>query len=77
VAGGVAAGRAADEDYTANRYHQPDDEWTEEMDLRGLAQDTELVYELGRDAANSNLWPQWKDGSEFKAIRDESAGARR
>jgi Zn-dependent M28 family amino/carboxypeptidase len=77
VEGGTAAGRAADEDYTAKRYHQPDDEWTATMDLRGLAQDTELVYALGRDMANSARWPGWKEGSEFKAVRDQTADQRR
>ncbi len=77
VEGGMEAGRTADQDYRAKRYHQPDDEWSESMDLRGLALDTELVYALGRDLANSTRWPDWKPASEFKAIRDASAGARR
>jgi Zn-dependent M28 family amino/carboxypeptidase len=77
VEGGTAAGRAADDEYTAKRYHQPDDEWTANMDLRGLAHDTELVYALGRDIANSTRWPEWKEGSEFKAVRDDTAGERR
>lgn len=72
----MEAGRAADQDYRAKRYHQPDDEWSESMDLRGLALDTELVYALGRDLANSTRWPEWKPDSEFKAVRDESAVAR-
>jgi Zn-dependent M28 family amino/carboxypeptidase len=75
--GGVDAGRSAEDEYTAQRYHQPGDEWSANMDLRGLALDTELIFTLGRDLANSTRWPSWKDTSEFKAVRDESAGARR
>ena len=74
--GGADAGRAAEDEYTARRYHQPDDEWSEAMDLRGLALDTELIFMLGRDLANSTRWPEWKPNSEFKAVRDASAGAR-
>ena len=75
--GGVEGGRAAEDEYTAKRYHQPDDEWSETMDLRGLALDTELIFGLGRDLANSARWPDWLPQSEFKAVRDESAGERR
>lgn len=32
---------------------------------------------VGRDLAADGAWPQWKPGSEFRAIREQSAGARR
>jgi Zn-dependent M28 family amino/carboxypeptidase len=76
VNGGVAAGRAHREDYYANRYHQPGDEWTPGMDFRGEAQDVALLYLLGRKLATSD-WPEWNAGSEFKQIRETSAGERR
>jgi Zn-dependent M28 family amino/carboxypeptidase len=75
VNGGVSAGRAHREDYYAHRYHQPGDEWTPEMDFRGEALDVTLLYTLGRKLATSG-WPQWNVGSEFKEIRDQSAGQR-
>jgi Zn-dependent M28 family amino/carboxypeptidase len=75
VNGGVATGRAQREDYYAHRYHQPGDEWTPSMDFRGEAQDVALLYNLGRKLATSG-WPQWNAGSEFKEIRDASAGQR-
>ena len=75
VNGGVSAGRAHREDYYAHRYHQPGDEWTPEMDFRGEALDVTLLYNLGRKLATSG-WPQWDAGSEFKEIRDKSAGQR-
>jgi Zn-dependent M28 family amino/carboxypeptidase len=74
--GGVAAGGAAARDYVAHHYHQPSDEWSASWDLRGAAIDLGLYEELGLQLANSRLWPGWKDGSEFKARRDASAGAR-
>ena len=75
--GGVAAGKAASDEYNEKRYHQPGDEWSPAWDLTGAARDTELLYTIGREMANSRRWPEWEQGSEFKAIRDRSAPARR
>jgi Zn-dependent M28 family amino/carboxypeptidase len=77
VKGGVAAGKAWKDEYTAHRYHQPADEWSADWDLSGHVADLTLLYDLGRDLANSHEWPVWKDGSEFKPLRDASAAARR
>ena len=77
VKGGPAAGQKASDAYNEARYHQPDDEWSGDWDLTGTAQDTMLLYRIGRDMAASRRWPEWEQGSEFKAIRDESAAARR
>ncbi len=74
--GGVAAGKAWQENYVKTRYHQPADEWSADMDWRGAAIDLGLIYDLGRSLANSDRWPGWKPGSEFKAARDASAPER-
>jgi len=57
-------------------YHQPCDAWSERWDLRGAAQDVQMLHELGRELASSDRWPQWKPGSEFKDVRERSAAAR-
>lgn len=67
--GGVAAGRALRDTYFANCYHQACDAWTAQWDGRGLAADTQLVYDLGAELANSRVWPQWQAGSEFAPVR--------
>jgi len=77
VNGGVAAGRAWATEYTAHRYHQPADEWSADWDLSGQVQDITLLYDLGRDLATSDRWPEWKPGSEFKALRDATAAERK
>jgi Zn-dependent M28 family amino/carboxypeptidase len=77
VNGGKEAGEKAEADYTDNRYHQPADEWSADWDLSGQAQDLGLVYEIGADLANSRVWPQWQAGSEFKALRDQTAAQRK
>lgn len=65
VKGGVAAGRAAHEDYIAHRYHQPTDEWTPDLDFAGAAQDLDAWYALGRRLADGRAWPAWLPGAEF------------
>ncbi|MBE7217296.1 MAG: M28 family peptidase [Caulobacteraceae bacterium] len=75
-AGGVAAGKAWQEDYVKTRYHQPADEWSPSMDWRGVALDLGLIYDVGRTIANESSWPGWKAGSEFRAVREASAAQR-
>ena len=77
VNGGVAAGYAWQKEYVAHRYHQPADEWRADWDLSGQVADITLVYKLGRHLADSDEWPVWKAGSEFKALRDATAGERK
>ena len=77
IKGGREAGEAARKDYIVNRYHQPADEWKPDWDYSGALQDLSLLYTLGHDLADSKLWPEWKPGAEFKAIRDASAKDRR
>ncbi len=60
------------EEYTAKHYHQPSDEYDPSWDLSGMADDCALLYEVGLELANDpNKWPEWKAGSEFKAIREK------
>jgi Zn-dependent M28 family amino/carboxypeptidase len=77
VEGGVKAGKAAEEAYTTNHYHQPSDQWSAQWSFVGMARDLEILYALGADLANSAAWPNWSQDSEFRAVRDESAGQRR
>jgi Zn-dependent M28 family amino/carboxypeptidase len=58
--------------YRAERYHKTADTYSEDWDLRGVAEDLELLYTVGREVADSDRWPEWYEGNEFKAIREES-----
>lgn len=69
VNGGEAAGRALNEAYIANNYHKPSDEVTPDWDMRGGAQDLELLYTVGRRLADGSQWPQWRETAEFRAAR--------
>jgi len=44
--------------------------------LKAEALDVTLLYNVGRSLADSTRWPEWKAGSEFKALRDQSAQKR-
>lgn len=64
-------GRQKKDDYTAHHYHQVSDEVNPEWDLAGAVQDIQLLFEVGYQVANSDKFPAWKAGAEFKAKRDE------
>ena len=72
----IAAREAAAAEYGRNRYHQAADEWEPTWDYRGMIEDLDVVYAVGRDLANSRDWPQWKPGSEFGPVRAASAARR-
>lgn len=58
--------------FTAERYHKVGDEYGVGVwNLEGMQQDARLYFRLGRQLANSSLFPQWKSGSEFKATRQK------
>lgn len=76
VDGGREAGDQWIADYVGNCYHQTCDAWDPGWDLRGAALDIELYHTIIRDLGSSGRWPQWRSGSEFKAVRDGSSDRR-
>ncbi len=76
VKGGVDAGRAASDDYVANRYHKPQDEYDPAWDWSGAVQDLQVYYRLGRQLAVGKAWPNWYRTSEFRAVRDKQRAGR-
>ncbi len=68
---GKEYGKELQDDYTAKYYHKPSDAYdSERWNLDGAVDDVQLLYEVGKKLSNSSAWPQWKEGSEFKAVRD-------
>ena len=59
------------DEYTAQKYHKPADEYSPDWDVSGTLQDLQLYYEVGLGIANSQRWPDWYPGVEFRAIRDQ------
>ena len=75
VAGGTIAGAEVARDYTENRYHGPKDEYDPNWDWSGVMQDLQLFYRIGRALGNSEAWPNWVPGDEFRATREASCAA--
>ena len=67
---GAARGLEAYDEYISKHYHRPSDEYDPDWDLRGAESDMKLLFKVGRDLADSDAWPEWKEGDEFRAIRD-------
>ncbi len=76
VNGGTAAGHAAAEDYTTNRYHKPQDEYRSDWNWDGAVEDLVLNYQIGRDLAEGQAWPNWYASAEFRAVRDKDRGSK-
>jgi hypothetical protein len=77
LAGGTAAGKAADEAYRRDAYHQPADEYNAATwNLAGIAEDVAVLHALGLQLANSRQWPNYRQTSEFRPERDKSAARR-
>ncbi|WP_448663171.1 M28 family metallopeptidase [Sphingomonas sp. CJ20] len=72
VVGGPAAGKKAADDYTANRYHKPQDEYDPRWNWDGAVEDLTLYYQLGRALADGDSWPNWYKDAEFRTVRDKS-----
>jgi Zn-dependent M28 family amino/carboxypeptidase len=70
IDGGRGAGLAGANDYTAHRYHTPNDVFDPNWDLSGTMEDIQTLYLLGRKLAESDQWPDWYADSEFRERRD-------
>lgn len=76
VDGGIAAGKAFADTYTAQRYHKPMDEYDDAWDLSGMEEDITALYSVGLKIVQSDTWPTWYPGNEFEAIRQASLAER-
>lgn len=69
---GKEYGKQLQDDYTAQYYHKPSDEYdAERWNLEGAIDDIYLLQQVGKRLANSDIWPNWKENSEFRAIREQ------
>ncbi len=68
---GAEYGKQLQEEYVAKYYHKPSDEYDpSRWNLDGAIDDLKLLFNVGKRIAFETTWPQWKQGSEFKALRD-------
>ena len=76
--GSLYLGKPADygaqkrDEYTKFDYHKPSDEVKSDWDLSGAVEDARLLLLVGDKIAREPTYPEWKPGTEFKAMRDEA-----
>lgn len=59
-------------DFTKFRYHSPQDNFdAKTWDLSGIVEDVRMLFDMGYRISNEDSYPKWKNGSEFKAIREK------
>lgn len=59
-------------DFTKFRYHSPQDNFdAKTWDLSGIIEDVRMLFDMGYRISTEDSYPKWKDGSEFKAIREK------
>lgn len=71
VGKGKEYGMKLGDEFRAKHYHRPSDEydpktWT----FAGGVDDLKLLFEVGKRIASGDKVPQWKEGSEFKEVRE-------
>jgi len=69
-------GRERRDAYTANDYHQPQDEIKPGWEMSGAVQDLQLLLAMGYRVAEATKFPEWRPGNEFKAVRDRMLQAK-
>lgn len=47
-------------------YHQVCDQFRENWDFSGVREDSQMLFEVGYDLAQSGAWPKWNAQSEFQ-----------
>jgi Zn-dependent M28 family amino/carboxypeptidase len=64
------------DEYTNVDYHKESDEIKSDWDLAGAVEDAQLLFQVGYRVSQRRAFPEWKPGTEFKALRDDMlAGA--
>jgi Zn-dependent M28 family amino/carboxypeptidase len=64
-------GQKMRDQYTTQAYHKVSDEVRDDWDLGGAVEDAALLFRTGFDVAQGAAWPEWKPGTEFKAVQQE------
>jgi Zn-dependent M28 family amino/carboxypeptidase len=64
-------GQQKREEYTSVDYHKLSDEVKPDWDLSGAVEDAQLLFRVGWRVSQTPEYPVWKEGTEFKARREE------
>jgi Zn-dependent M28 family amino/carboxypeptidase len=61
--------------FTDNHYHKPSDEFDPGWDLSGMVEDLQLLFQVGLRLGNEDTFPNWREGTEFRAKRERDMKA--
>jgi Zn-dependent M28 family amino/carboxypeptidase len=74
VEGGKETGKKLADEYDEKYYHHPSDEFDPlRWKLDGTMEDIQLFFLTGKRLAYETSWPKWKEGSEFRAVRENAS----
>jgi Zn-dependent M28 family amino/carboxypeptidase len=73
---GIAHGKAITDAYGKDDYHKPSDQFRDDLDFSSMPQDLGAIAGVIVRLANSDAWPNWYQGNEFRATRDASLQAK-
>ena len=61
-----------EKDWLTNYYHKQTDQYDPETwSFAGIVEDARLFFKIGYELSNESTFPKWKEGSEFKEIREK------
>ena len=58
------------DEYTKNHYHSVTDEVMDDWDYSGMVEDGRILFRVGYAISQHSKWPEWSEGTEFKATRE-------
>ena len=67
---GKEFGHQMKDDYTNNHYHGLSDEVKDDWNYDGMVQDVRILFRTGYAISQHDVWPNWSEGTEFKAKRE-------
>jgi Zn-dependent M28 family amino/carboxypeptidase len=67
---GKEFGHEMKDDYTNNHYHGLSDEVKDDWNYDGMVQDVRILFRTGYSISQHDVWPNWSEGTEFKAKRE-------
>lgn len=67
-------GKQEEDDYREKHYHRPSDQINREWNLEGAIEDLKLMFMVGKHVSETEQWPEWKEGSEFRKLRPHASG---
>jgi len=61
--------------FVAEKYHKPSEEYNPNWDLSGAIDDLRLLFKVGYRLAMESTFPNWREGTEYRAKRDVAMAA--